>query len=103
METILEKAYSAQEFKKVSYELIDMLTTHLENCQNQTITEVIPYQKPSESLAFWTDHIANPNTDPLKLFKIVLEKSTHLHHPKSSGGTASAIGCFDRFFYRIYQ
>jgi L-2,4-diaminobutyrate decarboxylase len=85
VQTLLEKAYSPAEFRSLSHNLVDLLADYLEKCQNQSLSEVIPYQKPSESLAFWTDHITKPNTDPIQLFKTVLEKSTRLHHPKYMG------------------
>jgi L-2,4-diaminobutyrate decarboxylase len=85
LETILEKAYSPSEFRSISHNLLDLMADYLETCQNGTLTEVIPYQKPQDSLGFWANHLQNENADPLDLFKTVLEKSTHLHHPKYMG------------------
>ncbi len=85
MESVLQRAYNPAEFRKTSHQLVDMLANYLESCQDKSSKVTIPYQSPQESLAFWTGHMENDNTDPMALFKTVLEKSTQLHNPRYMG------------------
>jgi L-2,4-diaminobutyrate decarboxylase len=90
MKSLLAQAYSPENFRQQAHELVDILADYLQSAQNQDFNQVIPWQKPEDNLAYWqadfqTANLLNPND----LFKKVIEKSTHLHHPRYMGHQVS--------------
>ncbi|MFY7909747.1 MAG: pyridoxal phosphate-dependent decarboxylase family protein [Emticicia sp.] len=83
--TILQQAFSPDAFRQNAHNLVDLLADYLESAQNQTITSVIPYQEPDESLAFWQADYEQGAGNVEDFFKKTIEKSTHLHHPRYMG------------------
>jgi L-2,4-diaminobutyrate decarboxylase len=65
--------------------LVDLLADYLEKSQDQSISSVIPYQEPEETLAFWKADFEKGKGDINEFFKQTIEKSTHLHHPRYMG------------------
>lgn len=90
--TNLRAAYSPKSFRENAHELVDILADYLESAQNQTKETVIPFQSPDESLAFWqADFEAGTDPNPNNLFKTIIQKSTHLHHPKYMGHQVGVV------------
>ena len=83
--TTLQKAFSPDSFRQNAHNLVDLLADYLEASQNQTLTSVIPYQEPDETLAFWQADYEQGAGDLNDFFKQTIEKSTHLHHPRYMG------------------
>ncbi len=83
--TNLQRAFSPDNFRQNAHNLVDLLADYLESAQNQTIESVIPYQEPDEALAFWQADYEQGAGNVEDFFKNVIEKSTHLHHPRYMG------------------
>ena len=83
--TNLQQAFSSDSFRKNAHNLVDLLADYLEASQNQTISSVIPYQEPDETLAFWQADYEKNEGNVLDFFKQTIEKSTNLHHPRYMG------------------
>jgi L-2,4-diaminobutyrate decarboxylase len=83
--TTLQQAFSPDDFRKNAHTLVDLLADYLESAQNQTLTSVIPYKEPDESLAFWQADYEQGTGSVEDFFKKTIEKSTHLHHPRYMG------------------
>lgn len=81
----LQQAFSPESFRQNAHNLVDLLADYLEASQNQTLTSVIPYQEPDETLAFWQADYEQGKTDINDFFKKTIEQSTHLHHPRYMG------------------
>lgn len=90
--TNLRAAYSPKSFRENAHELVDILADYLESAQNQTDETVIPFQSPEDNLAFWqADFEAGIDPNPNNLFKTIIQKSTHLHHPKYMGHQVGVV------------
>lgn len=83
MENLLKEAYNPEHFRTLGYELIDVLTTYLKDAQQGTIP-VVQWTTPSEQLRFWEDYTLDSNA-PTTLFKDIIARSMHVHHPKYMG------------------
>jgi L-2,4-diaminobutyrate decarboxylase len=79
----LTAAYHPEKFQKLGKELIDLLTTHLQNTLHDKNKQTIPWNKPSDELNFWKEYLKNGA--PNALFKNVIAHSIHLHNPKYMG------------------
>jgi L-2,4-diaminobutyrate decarboxylase len=86
MTELLKKAYSSDSFRQDGHVLVDIIADYLAQAQNQTLTTVIPYQKPNDALHYWQNDLEKAAIDdPSTLFKDIIDHSTHLHHPKYMG------------------
>ncbi len=83
MSKLLQKVYSPVDFKNTGHQLIDELTNHISQVFDENLSKVINWKEPHESLTFWKDFLSNG--DSASLFEEVLQRSTHLHHPKYIG------------------
>ncbi len=80
---LIEKAFSASDFRRQGHELIDLLANHLE-----TITDdkVFPWQEPADALAYWQADFDQPLAgNPTEIFADIISKSVKLHHPHYMG------------------
>lgn len=90
--TNLHKVFSPEAFRQQAHQLIDTLADYLVDIQNDTNIPVMPYQTPEDSLAFWQkDFAEGTNENPLEFFRKVIERSTHLHHPRYMGHQVGVI------------
>jgi len=79
----IEKAFSAEDFRKYGHELIDLLANHLENVSEE---KTFPHQAPNEALDFWESDFKKPlSENPNDVFSEILNKSVKLHHPHYMG------------------
>ena len=83
MHKLLQKVYSSEDFKTTGHELIDTLSKHIRQVSDENLNAVINWVAPNDSLSFWKDFLENGSSEAL--FKEVLKRSTHLHHPKYIG------------------
>lgn len=88
MEDKLNEIYSAESFRKLGHELIDLLSKHLQDVHNDK-EPAINWQKPEEHLEFWKNYEIG-NKSPIELFKDILGRSINLHHPKYIGHQVSS-------------
>lgn len=79
----LNQVYSVKEFRQTGHELIDNLSKHIGQVSDENLNKVINWVEPNESLSFWKDFLENGSSE--SLFEEVLNRSTHLHHPKYIG------------------
>ena len=83
MDSKLKSVYEAQDFKRVGHELIELLADYLKDTAEEKIP-VMKWSEPSEQFEFWKKFTEN-SSDPLELFKNLIDRSIHLHHPKYMG------------------
>ncbi len=83
MNNKLKEVYNLESFNKTGHELIDILTDYLKDSTEGNIP-VIKWQEPSSQLDFWKKFTIE-SKDPIALFKAIIDKSNHLHHPKYMG------------------
>lgn len=83
MDDKLKEVYSPAQFKKLGYELVDMLSTYLENAQQETIP-ANNYFDPADQFRYWKNYQLNPDL-PTSLFKDIIDRSIQIHHPKYMG------------------
>jgi L-2,4-diaminobutyrate decarboxylase len=80
---LIEKAFSASDFRRHGHELINLLADHLENVSDE---KVLPWQEPADALAYWQTDFAKALTDnPTEIFADIVAKSVKLHHPHYMG------------------
>lgn len=79
----------SEEFRRVGHELIDYLADYLVACHKHQIPVTTPIT-PDDSLAFWNTIFLNPDIDSSKLFKLIISRSIHLHHPGYIGHQVAA-------------
>lgn len=85
MSSLVQQAYDPEAFRQLGHQLIDLLADHLKAAQARQ-TQVIPWQEPDGSLAFWQHDASEVATqDPIDFFADVLSRSTQLHHPRYMG------------------
>jgi L-2,4-diaminobutyrate decarboxylase len=89
--TNLEKAFSPDNFRNQAHQLVDVLADYLSEVQANK-HQAIPFKSPEENLTFWQEDFAEGiNEDPNVFFKNVIEKSTHLHHPRYMGHQVGVV------------
>ncbi len=83
MEDKLREVYNPDNFKKAGYELIDLISGYLKNAEQGDIP-VNNFEEPEKQLEFWKNYELG-NNPPVKLFKDIIDRSIHVHHPKYMG------------------
>lgn len=86
--TLLNKAYSAEDFRKQGHALIDILADYLAETQKEeeNNSPVIPWKSPEKQLAYWQENFAKPSVEnPLDLFKDVMANSIQVHRRRYLG------------------
>ncbi|SHI82155.1 L-2,4-diaminobutyrate decarboxylase [Arenibacter nanhaiticus] len=85
--TLLGSAYSSEDFRKRGHELIDSLADHLEQTTLGKSEKVLDWVLPKDEHHYWTDFLKNG--DENALFKTIMSRSIHVHHPKYIGHQVS--------------
>ncbi|WP_299242273.1 aminotransferase class I/II-fold pyridoxal phosphate-dependent enzyme [uncultured Aquimarina sp.] len=80
----LQKLYSPSDFRNIGHQLVDVLADHLDQVQSQREQAVLKYQNPEEELAYWKEDMSS-DTDIIDVYKDILERSIHVHHPRYMG------------------
>ncbi len=83
MDKQLENVYDPEEFNKTGHELVELLTEYLRQAKNQEI-QAINWKEPADQYEFWKN-FQPENNDPIDLFKNIVDRSIHIHHPKYMG------------------
>jgi L-2,4-diaminobutyrate decarboxylase len=87
MSTLINQAYSADNFRKQGHALIDTLADYLAEASDQKQDGVvIPWNTPEQQLTYWQEDFAKPPMgEPLNLFKDVMAKSIQVHRRRYLG------------------
>lgn len=83
MENKLNKVYDHKDFKKLGYEIIDLLTDYLKDSQQGNIP-VMDWKNPDDHYEYWKNYNIEDGS-AINLFKDIIENSIHIHHPKYMG------------------
>nr|WP_321232775.1 aminotransferase class V-fold PLP-dependent enzyme [uncultured Psychroserpens sp.] len=86
--TTLNAAYSSKNFKELGYQIIDLLSNHLENSHAQHQNKVISHTQPEASLTFWKDYLQT-DTNIIDTFETIIKHSINLQHPRYMGHQAA--------------
>lgn len=84
---LLEQVYNTSNFNANGHELIDQLTSHLEDKLNGNSRNAIQWNDPANELQFWKDFLKNG--DSKNLFQEINQRTTHIHHPNYLGHQVS--------------
>ena len=83
----LTKAFDISAFKNDSHGLVDLLHEHLKASIARSDHRVFSWEDPEQQYGFWKQF--EGNQDSMALFRAVLDRSLHLHHPRYMGHQAS--------------
>jgi L-2,4-diaminobutyrate decarboxylase len=87
MENILDKAYSAESFRKQGHALIDMMADYLADATtDRQEVMAIPWKHPEKQLDYWQQDFSKPPLgEPLELFKDIMDHSVQVHRKRYLG------------------
>ncbi len=80
---LLQQVYDPDRFRQQGHELVDLLADHLKVSLNGSAKKVIQYHTPEEEKEFWQDFLTD--TTRGDFFPQVLNRTTHVHHPRYLG------------------
>lgn len=81
--SVLDQVYHPEIFKEKGMALISMLSNHLNEVLTESKTNANVWESPEQERVFWKDFLKNG--DETTLFKTILDRSIHVHHPKYIG------------------
>lgn len=81
--TLLQKAYSPEDFRTRGHHLIDQLADHLEAHMHDNSTKTLNWHLPEDERVFWGEFLENGNES--ELFGRILNRITAVHNPKCIG------------------
>lgn len=84
---LLKAVYSTEDFRERGHKLIDELTNHLEDKIQEKSDNAIAWSNPENELDFWENFLVKGNAS--LLFPEILNRTTHVHHPKYIGHQVS--------------
>ena len=85
----LERAYSAEEFRRLGHQMIDQLADHLQTSLKGQPEKVIDWYLPEEEHAYWQNYMENG--DPDQIAQLILQRCIHIHNPNYMGHQISPI------------
>lgn len=85
--SLLNQAFNSEEFRTVGHQLINLLADHLRDVANNE--QVIVWSEPHDEASYWANYQLKDD-NKLKLFKDIMERSIHVHHPHYIGHQVSA-------------
>lgn len=83
MNNTIDKVYSADKFKEVATQLIDVIKTYLLDSQNREL-KVQNWKAPKDQLDFWRNYQFDKE-NPHQFFKDVIYGSVNVQHPQYMG------------------
>ncbi len=81
--SLLQKVYNTDIFRKKGHELIDQLADHLEDTLTQKSGKAIHWNEPEKELEFWKSFLHKGDND--LLFSEITKRTTYIHHPHYIG------------------
>lgn len=86
----INRVYSADDFRKLGHDMVDMMADHLENIHADTRYKTIPYTGPEEQLQFWQANFEQ--VEPVQdTFKHIFDRSIKLHNPRYIGHQIASV------------
>jgi len=85
MNTLLKHAFDPEEFRREGHQLVDLLTTYLQDCREAKPMPVLPPADPDSLVDFWTNDLKNSDFNLQEFFKTMVTQSNHIHHPRYMG------------------
>lgn len=86
----VDRIYSAEEFRKIGHDMVDMLADHLNNIHSDPSFKTIPFSAPEEQLAYWQADFERE--EPIEnTFKHIFDRSIKLHNPKYMGHQIASV------------
>lgn len=86
MDSVLQKAFSAEDFRKEAHLLVDLLAEYLEQTKEGKQKEVINYLPPEQLLSFWEKDLQEARGLTLEdFFQKLLKFNMRQHHPRYLG------------------
>jgi len=85
MDTLLSHAFDPEEFRREGHQLVDLLTTFLQDCRAGAAMPVLPPSQPDEMLAFWENDLKRGDFNLQDFYKTLISQSNHIHHPNYMG------------------
>ena len=86
---ILQKAYSAEEFRKMGHQLVDRLADHMQTSIDASSDKVIDWHIPEEEHIYWRNYMEDG--DPEEIAENLIQRCIHIHHPRYMGHQISPI------------
>lgn len=85
MEPLLSQAFDPETFRKEGHQLVDLLTTYLQDCRDAKPMPVLPPSIPDEMVNFWTKDLVSEEFNLQQFYATLISQSNHIHHPRYMG------------------
>lgn len=82
-DSLLQKLYAPEEFRKNGHALIDQLADHMQENLKNDKDKAIVYQEPQDEYEFWKQYKTSTSFEAFN--KEVIARCVHLHNPKYLG------------------
>lgn len=86
----IDSIFSADAFRKMGHEMVDVLADYLQEAQTDDALKTIPFENPEEQLAYWQADF-NKEESIIDTFKHVLNRSIRLHSPRYIGHQVATV------------
>jgi len=85
MNHLLKQAFDPDEFRREGHQLVDLLTSYLEDCRDHKPMDVLPPSDPDTIVDYWTKDLNNPVFNLQHFYETLIRQSNHIHHPHYMG------------------
>ncbi len=86
----IDKIFSAEHFRKVGHDMVDMIADHLDRVHNDPNYQTIPHVDPAEQLKYWQEDFEK--VEPIQdTFQHIFDRSIKLHNPRYIGHQVATI------------
>ncbi len=85
--SLLQKAYSSEDFRMRGHQLIDELAKHLDDKLQANSPNAIHWNEPEDELRFWKEFLETGKEETL--FSEITRRTTYVHHPHYIGHQVS--------------
>jgi len=85
MNSLLTHAFDPEEFRREGHQLVDLLTSYLQDCRNANPMPVLPPSDPEVMVDFWTKDLNSAGFNLQDFYKTLISQSNHIHHPRYMG------------------
>jgi L-2,4-diaminobutyrate decarboxylase len=85
MSQLLNHAFNPEEFRKEGHQLVDLLTSYLQDCRDARPMPVLPPSEPDNMLAFWENDLKRKDFNLQVFYQTLIDQSNHIHHPRYMG------------------
>ncbi|MHC1778412.1 MAG: aspartate aminotransferase family protein [Lentimicrobium sp.] len=85
MNSLLNQAFDPEEFRREGHQLVDLITTYLNECREARPMPVLPPSDPDAMVDFWTKDFKSVGFDLQNFYQTLIQQSNHIHHPRYMG------------------